>query len=40
LFDDIPEAPLEQARMIENILVAACEGDRTSDRLYNGVRAS
>jgi hypothetical protein len=38
LFDDIPEAPLEQARMIENILVAACEGDRTSDRLYRQLR--
>jgi hypothetical protein len=32
LFDDIPDTPLEQVRMIENILLAACEGDRTSDR--------
>jgi hypothetical protein len=38
LFDDIPETPLEQARMIENILVAACEGHRTSDRLYRQLR--
>jgi hypothetical protein len=38
LFDDIPESPLEQARMIENIIVAACEGDRTSDRLYRQLR--
>ena len=38
MFDDIPETPLEQARMIENILVAACAGDRTSDRLYTQLR--
>jgi hypothetical protein len=38
LFDDIPDAPLEQARMLENILVAACEGDRTSNKLYIQLR--
>jgi hypothetical protein len=38
LFDDIPDTPLEQIRMIENILLAACEGDRTSDRLYRQLR--
>jgi hypothetical protein len=38
LFDDIPDTPLEQVRMIENILLAACEGDRTSDRLYRQLR--
>ena len=38
MFDDIPDTPLEQVRMIENILLAACEGDRTSDRLYRQLR--
>jgi hypothetical protein len=38
LFDDIPDSPLEQARMLENILVAACEGDRTSNKLYIQLR--
>jgi Abortive infection C-terminus len=36
--DDIPDNALEQARMLENILLAACEGDRTSDRLYIQLR--
>jgi hypothetical protein len=39
LFDDIPNSPLEQARMLENILVAACEGHRTSNKLYIQIRA-
>jgi hypothetical protein len=39
LFDDIPDTPLEQARMLENILVAACEGQRGSNQLYVQLRA-
>jgi hypothetical protein len=38
LFDDIPDAPLEQARMLENILLAACEGNRTGSELYTQLR--
>ena len=38
MFDDIPDTPLEQARMLENILVAACEGDRTGNKLYTQLR--
>jgi hypothetical protein len=38
LFDDIPDSPLEQARMLENILVAACEGHRASNKLYIHLR--
>jgi hypothetical protein len=34
LFDDIPDTPLERARMLENILLSACEGNRTSNKLY------
>jgi hypothetical protein len=37
--DDIPETVLEQARMLENILLTACEGDRSSNRLYIQLRA-
>jgi hypothetical protein len=39
LFDDIPDTLLEQARMLENILLAACEGQRTSNQLYTQLRA-
>ena len=39
MFDDIPDTPLEQARMLENILVAACEGQRGSNQLYIQLRA-
>jgi hypothetical protein len=38
LFNDIPETPLEQARMLENVLLAACEGDRTGNTLYIRLR--
>ena len=38
LFEDIPDTPLQQARMLENILLAACEGDRTSNQLYIQLR--
>lgn len=39
MFDDIPDTPLEQARMMENILVAACEGgDRSSSGMYVQLR--
>jgi hypothetical protein len=34
MFDDIPDTLLEQARMLENTLLAACEGDRANNRLY------
>jgi hypothetical protein len=39
LFDDIPDSPLEQARMLENILLAACEGNRTGSKLYTQLRS-
>jgi hypothetical protein len=39
LFDDIPDSPLEQARMLENILLAACEGNRTSSKPYTQLRS-
>jgi hypothetical protein len=38
LSTDIPDTQLEQARMLENILLAACEGDRASNRLYIQLR--
>jgi hypothetical protein len=38
LFDDIPETQIEQVRMLENILLTTCEGDRTSNRLYTQLR--
>lgn len=38
MFDDIPDSPLEQARILENILLAACEGHRTSNQLYIQLR--
>jgi Abortive infection C-terminus len=38
LFDDIPDTPIEQARMLENILLAACEGERASNKLYIQLR--
>jgi hypothetical protein len=39
LFYDVPDTLLEQAKMLENILVAACEGDRSSNKLYVQLRA-
>ena len=39
MFDDLPETPLEQARMMETILVAGCEGyDRSSSPMYVQLR--
>lgn len=38
MFDDIPETPLEQARMMENILLAACEGNRSASGMYTQLR--
>jgi hypothetical protein len=38
MFDDIPDTPLGQARMMENILLAACEGDRTHSGMYAQLR--
>jgi hypothetical protein len=38
MFDDIPDTPLEQARMLENLLLAACEGERSSSGLYTQLR--
>jgi len=38
MFDDIPDSPLEQARMMENILLAACEGERTASGMYAQLR--
>jgi Abortive infection C-terminus len=39
VFDDIPDNSLEQARMLENILLVACEGHRTSNNLYIQLRS-
>lgn len=38
MFEGIPDTSLEQARMLENILLAACEGDRTRHQLYIRLR--
>lgn len=41
MFDDIPDtpdSPLEQARMMENILLAACEGNRSQSGMYTQLR--
>ncbi len=38
MLEDVPDTPLEQARMLENILLAACEGDRTGNQLYVQLR--
>jgi hypothetical protein len=38
MFNDIPDTPLEQARMMENILLSACEGDRTPSGTYTQLR--
>ena len=34
----IPDSPVRQARMMENILLAACEGDRTASGMYAQLR--
>jgi len=39
MFDDIPDNPLEQARMMENILLSAVEGNRGSSAMYTKLRA-
>jgi len=38
MFDDIPDSPLGQARIMEAILLAACEGDRTHSGMYAQLR--
>lgn len=38
MFDDFPNTSLEQARMMENILLSACEGDRSQTRMYRQLR--
>lgn len=38
MFDDIPNSPLEQARMLEHILLAGCEGNRGCNSLYTQLR--
>lgn len=38
MFDDIPDTPLEQARMMESILLTACEGDRAQTGMYAQLR--
>lgn len=37
--DDFPETPLEQARSVENILVAACEGATSHSGFYQQLRS-
>lgn len=38
MFDDIPDSPLEKAKMMENILLAACEGNRQQSGMYTQLR--
>ncbi len=38
MFDDVPDTPLEQAKMMENILLAACEGNRGQSGMYTQLR--
>lgn len=38
MFDDIPESQLDQAMMMENILLAAAEGNRGSSAMYTQLR--
>jgi hypothetical protein len=40
VFDDLPDNPLEQAKALENILIAACTGDRGSGRAYQHLRGT
>lgn len=39
LFDDLPDTTLEQARYLENILVAACEGATAHSGMYQQLRS-
>jgi len=39
VFDDIPDTPIEQARYLENILVAACEGATAYSGMYQQLRS-
>ena len=39
MFDDLPDAPLEQAQMLENVLLTACEGNRDKNAaIYRQLR--
>ena len=38
--EDFPETPYEQAKMRENILLAACEGERSNTGLYEQLRGA
>lgn len=38
MLDDIPDSPWEQVQMLENILLAACEGNRSSSSMYSQLR--
>lgn len=40
MLDDLPDDPLEQVKALENILLAACEGDRGSNLAYQHLRAT
>jgi hypothetical protein len=40
MFDSIPESIVEQARMLENILLTACEGNRSGARPYAELRGA
>lgn len=39
MFDDLPDTSLEQARYLENILVAACEGGAPHSGMYQQLRS-
>ena len=39
MLDDFPDTPLEQARYLENILVAACEGATAHSGMYQQLRS-
>jgi hypothetical protein len=37
---DFPDTPREQAKSLENVLLAACRGDRSSTGFYQELRAA
>lgn len=39
MIEELPNTPLEQVQMLEKILVAACEGSRGSDGMYQQLRS-
>ena len=38
--DDFPDMPIEQAKSLETLLLAACQGDRSESGLYELLRST